>query len=64
VRVDVGQMGWVGEVAVEKTGEEERLDFWREKIGDDVEACLPSGPGSLIKELEICEKYVSKTKCG
>jgi hypothetical protein len=29
VVVDVGFMGWVGEVAVEKGGDEEDLDFWR-----------------------------------
>ena len=41
-------MRWVGQVAVEKAGKEEDLDFRRKEVGDDVEACLPSGPKKTV----------------
>jgi hypothetical protein len=43
VRVDVREVCWVGEVAVEEAREEGLLDFWGEERGDDVETYLVSG---------------------
>lgn len=39
-------MGWVGEVAVEEAREEVGLRGRGEEVGNDVEACVPSGLGS------------------
>lgn len=59
MRVDVGQVGGVGEVAVEEAREEEGLDLWWEKVGDDVEACLPSGQclWAVVLMLKAMGKY-------
>lgn len=49
VGVDVCEVCWVGEVAVEKARKKKSLDFGREEIWDDVKTCLPSGQVSTKK---------------
>lgn len=44
--MNVCQVRGIGEVAVEEAREKESLNLWREKIGNNVQACLPSGPES------------------
>jgi hypothetical protein len=43
VRVDVCEMGGIGEIAMEETGEENKLDGGREERGNYVETYLVSG---------------------
>lgn len=43
MRVDVCEVGGVGEVAVQEPGEEDVLEGWGEEGGRDVEAWVPSG---------------------
>lgn len=43
MRVDVGEVCWVGQVAVEEAGEKDLLELWREEEGDDAKTYLSSG---------------------
>jgi hypothetical protein len=43
MRVDICEMGGVGEIAMEETGEENKLDGGREERGNYVETYLVSG---------------------